>query len=498
MTHSILMQHYAVVIVSRPGYVHSEAFREIAETVVHGLRGAGHDAVFSDTAFVAGRIPIVFGANLVGHTAELPAHAIVYNLEQIEDGSVWMNEPYLSILRSHMVWDYSARNIAALKARGITNVHHLPIGYVRQLERIEPAAVKDIGVLFYGSMNPRRKHVINALKAAGANVVSVFGVYGHERDALIARAKIVLNIHFYESKIFEAVRVSYLLSNGVCVVSEDGPDPIEKAYSDAVAFSDYEHLVQACMTLLRDDDRRERLSRAGLALMRAAPQERYIEEFLMSAPRPEVPSIAVPSVLNIGSGKDWRPDCLNVDIAEEWGPDIVFDLNAPLPEGGLTVETSRFGSLTLKNNAFDAILCNDVLEHLSGLTTAMTTCLRLLKVGGVLKITVPYDLSWGAWQEPTHVRAFNERSWTYYTDWFWYLDWDTWRFDMKSLQFIASPIGQKMHQMRVDQETILRTPRAIDAMLVELVKRELTSAEKAERAARHERRRAPVSVSATL
>lgn len=486
------MLYYAIVIVSPPGYPHSEAFREIAETVLYGLQEAGNDAVFSDTAFIAGRIPIIFGAHLVSLPTELPTHAIVYNLEQIEIGTGFVNETYLSILRSHVIWDYSPLNIKALKGLGITNVHLLPIGYVRQLERIKPAEVKDIDVLFYGSMNPRREQVINALKAAGANVVWVFGIYGRERDALISRAKIVLNLHHYGSNIFEIVRVSYLLSNGVCVVSENGPDPMEKVYSVAMAFSVYEHLVPTCLNLLRDEHERERLSCAGLALMRSLPQRRYIEELLMNAPLPEVPSIAFPSVFNIGSGKDWRPNCLNADIAEEWGPDIVFDLNAPLPEGGLTVDTSRFGTLTLKDNTFDAILCNDVLEHLPGLTTAMTTCLRLLKVGGLLKITVPYDLSWGAWQDPTHVRAFNERSWLYYTDWFWYLGWDIWRFDMKSLQFIMSPIGQKMLQMQVDQETILRTPRAIDAMAVELAKRELTSAEKAECTARHEGRRVAV------
>jgi len=43
----------------------------------------------------------------------------------------------------------------------------------------------------------------------------------------------------------------------------------------------------------------------------------------------------------------------------------------------------------------------------------MTNCLKLLRVGGVFKILVPYDLSYGAWQDPTHIRAFNERSWLY-------------------------------------------------------------------------------------
>lgn len=115
----------------------------------------------------------------------------------------------------------------------------------------------------------------------------------------------------------------------------------------------------------------------------------------------------------------------------------------------------------------------------------MTTCLRLLKVGGVFEIAVPYDLSYGAWQDPTHVRAFNERSWLYYTDWFWYMNWDTWRFDLKTLQFVLSPIGVSMHQQGLDQDAILRTPRAVDSMKVELVKRVLSDQERNEYVARH-------------
>jgi hypothetical protein len=47
----------------------------------------------------------------------------------------------------------------------------------------------------------------------------------------------------------------------------------------------------------------------------------------------------------------------------------------------------------------------------------MGNFLNLLVEEGELEIVVPYDLSLGAWQDPTHVRAFNENSWRYYCDW---------------------------------------------------------------------------------
>jgi hypothetical protein len=54
-------------------------------------------------------------------------------------------------------------------------------------------------------------------------------VYGQARDALVARARIQLNVHYYEAKVFEVVRVSYLLANGRFVVSETGADAEEEA-----------------------------------------------------------------------------------------------------------------------------------------------------------------------------------------------------------------------------------------------------------------------------
>jgi len=63
----------------------------------------------------------------------------------------------------------------------------------------------------------------------------------------------------------------------------------------------------------------------------------------------------------------------------------------------------------------------------------MKSCLDLLKVGGIFEINVPYDLSLGAWQDQTHVRAFNENSWLYYTDWFWDMGWTEARFTSDKL-----------------------------------------------------------------
>ena len=168
-------------------------------------------------------------------------------------------------------------------------------------------------------------------------------------------------------------------------------------------------------------------------------------------------------VLNLGSGKDWREDCINADIQPMVKPDWVLDIvNVTWGE----VLKTRKGLLKVDRGMFDVILANDILEHVPDLVTAMTNCKELLKVGGQMRIHVPYDLSYGAWQDPTHVRAFNEKSWLYYTDWHWYLGWKD-RFELTLLEMRLSSVGEALE---LPQDEIIRTPRAVDSMYVVLTK----------------------------
>ncbi|MCP3890376.1 MAG: class I SAM-dependent methyltransferase [Desulfobulbaceae bacterium] len=183
----------------------------------------------------------------------------------------------------------------------------------------------------------------------------------------------------------------------------------------------------------------------------------------------------IPKQINIGSGKNFLADFLNIDINEYWRPDIHLDLNKPfLGKGVRSFNTERFGWVTIKKGSFKKIFANDVLEHLSDLPVLMKTCLDLLETGGLFEINVPYDLSLGAWQDPTHIRAFNENSWLYYTDWFWYLGWTEARFvHNRNIAFNLSEYGRKLLNSVKNIEDIIRTPRAVDSMNVVLKKRTL-------------------------
>jgi len=95
--------------------------------------------------------------------------------------------------------------------------------------------------------------------------------------------------------------------------------------------------------------------------------------------------------LNLGCGKDIKPDYINLDRVKLPGVDVVHDLNKfPWP---------------FKNNEFDEILCKHVIEHLMDFGKTMKEIHRIIKPGGVVKIIVPHFTSKAAF-DPTHKHFF--------------------------------------------------------------------------------------------
>jgi len=273
---------FAVAIASPPDYEHGEAFREVAEGLHHGLLALGHDSVLTHRLDLDHRRTIVLGSNLLAlHRMEPPKDPILFNLEQVEGASwQWARTPLLDLLRRYPVWDYSEANIERLVEWQVPRPTHVPIGHVPQLTRIAPAA-EDIDVLFYGSLNERRRVILDELLARGFRVKWLFGVYGATRDAWIARSKVVINIHFFESKVFEIARVSYLLANRRAVVSEYGAHPNdERDLESGIAFAEYDDLVDRCIELIGDERARHQLGERGYATFASRDQATILRRAL--------------------------------------------------------------------------------------------------------------------------------------------------------------------------------------------------------------------------
>ena len=277
---------YHICTLQPAGYPHTAAFDELIELLAYSLQDLGHTVTRGTNRLPEDWINIVFGMHLVDATAlELPANSILFNTEQVaDDASAWVSR-VVELARSYEVWDYSEKNIAKLQSQGAKRVRLFQIGFHPRLARIPHDVPRDIDVLFYGSFNPRRQAVLDQLRQAGCGVKAVFGVYGAERDALIARSKLVLNLHFYQSKIFEVVRVFYLMTNARAVVAECGPDTtIDPNYLPGICAAEYADLAAACLRLLADNAARQRLQARALEAMMQLPQYRYTPALCQPAP----------------------------------------------------------------------------------------------------------------------------------------------------------------------------------------------------------------------
>ncbi len=103
--------------------------------------------------------------------------------------------------------------------------------------------------------------------------------------------------------------------------------------------------------------------------------------------------------IDIGCGSHKTPGFVGIDREAYDGVDIVHDLNYGLP---------------IHDNSVDLVLASHILEHLPDTVEIMREIWRVCKHGSQVAISVPYYKSIGAWQDPTHVRAFTEATFYYW------------------------------------------------------------------------------------
>lgn len=297
-----------IVNFGHPQFPNAACFSDYVQAVVAALRDLGHEVVppTLDDPSVTGKAklggntdrsarPIVFGAqNMLtvdwpGDPGSFcPPDAILYNSEQTGARGADPKRIFDAVKTWHkrVLWDYSETNAAVLRAMGCERVIHCPVAYHPVMTRIEPLLPEkeDIDVLFYGSIEPPnriaglakagikimdRGRLLMDCKRAGLKVENVFGVYGRDLDKFVARAKVVVNLHYYEGAVFEIFRCSQLLANKKCVVTEDGgaDGDLEAFARRSMLYVSRKDFVETCKAMVGD------------ANARRAQGERGFEEF---------------------------------------------------------------------------------------------------------------------------------------------------------------------------------------------------------------------------
>lgn len=249
-------------------------FKEVANMMCEAIRSFSNcnltDKLLNDSDITN----IIFGANDSifedgENTTKIPSNSIIVNLEQLADGQFWSSPKYLNLLKQYEVWDYSDSNIEYLKSHNITNVKKWNLGWADCLKWNYPSNNEPIDILFYGAMNDRRVKINVKLQQLGVNVVFRNNLFGEERDKLVSQSKVILNIHFYESHILEIVRITPLLINGKCVVSEfGGEDSVNKIWSNGVVMCSYNDIVKTALKLVYNPDLRKKQEKHALQFIK--------------------------------------------------------------------------------------------------------------------------------------------------------------------------------------------------------------------------------------
>lgn len=246
-----------IVVPDVKANLHAHAFDEIVRTLVGGLCRLGIACSPTTQLAPTGEQAIVVAPHLYTPStlAALPRDTILYTWEPIGAlGARHMDAEVQAMMSEFVVWDYSAKNLEEWHRGGAARTVHVPLGYDPSLRSLTPALPEpDVDVLFYGSVNERRAQVLQELKDRGVVVGTMFGGYGLERDAAIARSRLVLNLHFYESGILELPRLSYLWANRKPVLCEINPaTEVPFDLRGVVSSAPYDGLVEETLRLLAD------------------------------------------------------------------------------------------------------------------------------------------------------------------------------------------------------------------------------------------------------
>ena len=137
-------------------------------------------------------------------------------------------------------------------------------------------------MLIYGLPGTDRLNAFHHISLSGLTAVFVCGLYGKARDDLIGRSKVIINVNLYEQcKIFEIVRVSYLLANRKAVVADmDADTYIEEDMRSAIKTTSPPQLVDDCVKLAVDDRARAALEEAGFAAIERRDVRKVLERVL--------------------------------------------------------------------------------------------------------------------------------------------------------------------------------------------------------------------------
>lgn len=165
---------------------------------------------------------------------KFPNVYFVFQMEQTVSSRWFTKEYFVKLQNSCAILDYSLQNIEFFhKPENMdvrSRVYYLPIDYYKDYVQSDQKCKKEYDVLFYGDVNQceRRQKMLAELEKH-FNVKVCSEVFGEELYREIEKARVVVNIHYYEDALLETTRLYEALSLNTClIVSERSKDTTEE------------------------------------------------------------------------------------------------------------------------------------------------------------------------------------------------------------------------------------------------------------------------------
>ena len=184
-----------ICVLKRDGYIHTEAFRDLAERIEAESHRQNKSATISSQEDKEAEFNIVLGGHVdpeyVSHFEK--KKLLVVNLERLEAlKELDQNQEYLRLLEQSRYIDFSGQNVNYCKSNDINPPDYLyRPWYEPRWQRTIHQTEKVWDACFIGSMTPRRETICQELMRRGVKLKISTDSYSSERDEILSKSKYI-------------------------------------------------------------------------------------------------------------------------------------------------------------------------------------------------------------------------------------------------------------------------------------------------------------------
>jgi hypothetical protein len=236
-------------------------FLDTIDSVSDMLQEIGYQTKISSNIILNDAINILWGVGSVfSPTYEeiaaiaTPKNSIIFNMEQLGSNSPFVTQEYLKFISRYIIFDYNYNNLNFLDKSQTIHFEFplLPSKKFVSDYKNNFLVEKEFDLAFYGHINPRRLYFIEELKRQGLSINLISGLYSSDLSSELLKSTAVLNIHNYDSGIFEIARCLRPLAMGIPIFSEKSAMPLKIKWENSGVFFFNKNSLDSCKLLLNN------------------------------------------------------------------------------------------------------------------------------------------------------------------------------------------------------------------------------------------------------